>query len=368
MAFSLKHKFTSPKSDGGDASLVKPSNWNDEHDLTLAASRLLGRSAGTAGAVQEIPLGPGLQFNAGSLEANFPDFATGIHAAASKVTLVDADEFPLADSAASFALKKTTAFDIASYVSILMGFERISGCETVYVTTTTIQMKAGWVFFKGKRTTFAAALTKNLAALFSAGNAGGFLDTGAMAASKTYFIHAVRNTSTGAGDWVASLQSDPALVNTANLTGFEVEGRVNVVLTTSGNVIRQYTQDGNEYRLTTQVTEITGSSWAVADFQFISAPAGISTELIYTLHNFQNATSSGQVAVWTDATSGPVLGVMVVANTSSAMSVDASQRSRTRSTGVVRSQAVSTGGTGVYSVFMTGFNDYTAPRRNGASA
>ena len=29
---SVKHKFVSAKADGGDATLVRPSNWNDEHD------------------------------------------------------------------------------------------------------------------------------------------------------------------------------------------------------------------------------------------------------------------------------------------------------------------------------------------------
>lgn len=52
---SLKHKFSSAKADGTDATLLKPSNWNDEHNLTLAAaSRLLGRDASAAGAVQEL--------------------------------------------------------------------------------------------------------------------------------------------------------------------------------------------------------------------------------------------------------------------------------------------------------------------------
>lgn len=30
----IKHKFQSAKSDGGDATLVRPSNWNDEHEIT----------------------------------------------------------------------------------------------------------------------------------------------------------------------------------------------------------------------------------------------------------------------------------------------------------------------------------------------
>jgi len=68
MAVSLKHAFTSAVADSGDTSLVQPSNWNDEHTLTLAQGNILGRTAtaGTGDAV-EIPL----SFDA-SNNATFP--------------------------------------------------------------------------------------------------------------------------------------------------------------------------------------------------------------------------------------------------------------------------------------------------------
>jgi hypothetical protein len=54
MAVSLKHKFNSAKSDSSDSTLVRPSNWNDEHDLLLATDTLLGRATAGTGAVEEI--------------------------------------------------------------------------------------------------------------------------------------------------------------------------------------------------------------------------------------------------------------------------------------------------------------------------
>jgi hypothetical protein len=55
VAISLKHKFTNPKSDGGDSTIVRPSNWNDEHDLTAASGKVLGTTtAGTT--VTELPI------------------------------------------------------------------------------------------------------------------------------------------------------------------------------------------------------------------------------------------------------------------------------------------------------------------------
>ena len=54
MSVSLKHAFNSAKSDGGDATLVQPSNWNAEHTLTLATGKVLGRLTAGTGAVEEL--------------------------------------------------------------------------------------------------------------------------------------------------------------------------------------------------------------------------------------------------------------------------------------------------------------------------
>ena len=67
MAISLKHNFTSGVSDEGDTSLVRPSNWNAEHDLTLATSRLIGRTTAGTGSAEEISVGTGLSLLSGSL-------------------------------------------------------------------------------------------------------------------------------------------------------------------------------------------------------------------------------------------------------------------------------------------------------------
>jgi hypothetical protein len=68
MVVSLKHAFTSAVADGGDTSLVQPSNWNAEHTLSLAQGNILGRTAAAGtGAATEIPL----SFDA-SNNATFP--------------------------------------------------------------------------------------------------------------------------------------------------------------------------------------------------------------------------------------------------------------------------------------------------------
>ena len=67
MAVSLKHLFESEKSDGPDGTRVQPSNWNEEHVLTQATNRLLGRSTAGTGATEEITPGTALQLSGGDL-------------------------------------------------------------------------------------------------------------------------------------------------------------------------------------------------------------------------------------------------------------------------------------------------------------
>ena len=62
MTLSLTHTFVSAKADGGDSTLVRPSNWNAEHTITAAACSVLGRSANSSGAVADIAASADGQF------------------------------------------------------------------------------------------------------------------------------------------------------------------------------------------------------------------------------------------------------------------------------------------------------------------
>jgi len=60
MALHWKHKFVSAKADGVDSTLVKPSNWNDEHNMSTdtTTGMLVGKSGGStgvAGPLEELP-------------------------------------------------------------------------------------------------------------------------------------------------------------------------------------------------------------------------------------------------------------------------------------------------------------------------
>jgi hypothetical protein len=49
-----KHKFTSPLPDDGTPEEVKPSDWNDDHDLLVSGPALVGRSATGEGAAADL--------------------------------------------------------------------------------------------------------------------------------------------------------------------------------------------------------------------------------------------------------------------------------------------------------------------------
>ncbi len=44
----VKHKFVSAKSDGGDATLIRPSNWNDDHSFEFTVTSLNANTTLTA--------------------------------------------------------------------------------------------------------------------------------------------------------------------------------------------------------------------------------------------------------------------------------------------------------------------------------
>ena len=65
MTLSIKHAFNSAVADSGNTALVQPSNWNAEHNITLAAGKVMGRDTSGAGAVQELPIAVDTSGNVG---------------------------------------------------------------------------------------------------------------------------------------------------------------------------------------------------------------------------------------------------------------------------------------------------------------
>jgi hypothetical protein len=66
MAVSLTHTTVAAGTDAGNGEIAK-AEWNENHTLTMATARLLGRTTASAGAVEEISAGTGLTLSSGSL-------------------------------------------------------------------------------------------------------------------------------------------------------------------------------------------------------------------------------------------------------------------------------------------------------------
>lgn len=71
MAISIKHKFTSALPDSVDTSLIRPSNWNDTHDIVMATARLLGRITAGTGSAEEISVAAPLLLSGTSLSMSY---------------------------------------------------------------------------------------------------------------------------------------------------------------------------------------------------------------------------------------------------------------------------------------------------------
>jgi hypothetical protein len=56
MTIQIKHSKVSAKGDGGDATLIRPTDWNAVHTTTMAAGNLLGRLTAGPGSFEEIPI------------------------------------------------------------------------------------------------------------------------------------------------------------------------------------------------------------------------------------------------------------------------------------------------------------------------
>lgn len=66
MTVSLKHTTQAVGTDAGNGEIGK-TQWNEEHTLTLATNRLLGRTTAGTGTAEEITAGAGLSLSAGNL-------------------------------------------------------------------------------------------------------------------------------------------------------------------------------------------------------------------------------------------------------------------------------------------------------------
>ncbi|MGR9462270.1 hypothetical protein [Rhizobium leguminosarum] len=178
-------------------------------------------------------------------------------------------------------------------------FDFFLDCIPAWVNNTTISFSAGVGFFGGKQHLL-PAYTKLLNAAFAAGNNAGMLDTGAVQASKTYFLFAIRNLTTGDSDYMASLSLTPAAPpGWERLSG----SRVGIILTNSSGQINQFVQDGNcVYMGNNLAFSSTGTNTPPTLFTLPVCPVGLSVDAYLDLEA-SGQQNSDVIAYWANASS-----------------------------------------------------------------
>ncbi|MBY5867086.1 hypothetical protein [Rhizobium leguminosarum] len=238
-----------------------------------------------------------------------------------------------------------------------------------FVSTTSISVSSGSAFCGGKSFSIPSALTKVFTSTFVAGNNGGILDTGTMAASKTYFIYAIRRISDGAGDIMASLASTPAGVTMTNLSDWEVlpGSRVGIVLSNASSQIISFKQWGNRLKLTDAILELsTSGTIDNNNFNCAGMPDGISVDGEFLVHNVAASNTVANIRADTEKSSpSSSAGANLFVNTLSAANLQIGQRIRTRPDGLIWVNTGVSLGSATMELFSIGWFDYTARRIGG---
>jgi hypothetical protein len=129
MAISLKHAFTSLKSDGGDATLVRPTNWNAEHTLTATDNRLLGTNGSTT--VTEITCTAAGRALLDDAAASDQRTTLGLGTSAVKDTGTSGNNVPLLDGANTWSASQS----ITGSLTVSNGFTVSAGAVSLPATS-----------------------------------------------------------------------------------------------------------------------------------------------------------------------------------------------------------------------------------------
>ncbi|MBY2913972.1 hypothetical protein HF206_07535 [Rhizobium leguminosarum] len=140
-----------------------------------------------------------------------------------------------------------------------------------------------------------AAVTKRINATWTAGSGNGGLDTGAVAASGTYFLYALRKDADGTFDAVFSTSPTIAGVNTALLAGYTIVKRIGVVLTNaSANIYPFFMSPFDEYSFVTPRRDALAVIVGIAPVPItLTVPNGVKTKVkLRTMYLSNSRTSS----------------------------------------------------------------------------
>ncbi len=321
MAISLKHLFQSAKGDPADTTLVRPSNWNAEHVITMATAKILGRSTVGTGAVEELSATTaGLALMAAAdAAAQFnlivaPDGVT--YAKIQNVTAADRllGRFtPGAGDIEEVTLGTGISF-VGGALTVAPAYPRgfIDGCILSNGTDTTndINLTAGScrdstnvANIEVSANTSGKQLDANWAV--SGTTNSGMRNSAAGIANGTYHIYAARTAASS----TATIYAHTSAVTATALAALQAEGggasyiyarRIGSILRESAAIV-QFKQNGNNFTRATPKLDVSVTDPGVsAVTRTLSVPLGIKVVAdIYILA--QNLGTSGAVqSLFTD--------------------------------------------------------------------
>ena len=228
-----------------------------------------------------------------------------------------------------------------------------------------LDISAGDARFGGKYVSFAGISTKRLNAAWSVGSGGGFLDTGAVAASKTYHVYVLRKLSDiTVGDFVASLSNTSAGVTVPS--GWEIlpNGRIGSILTNASSQIVGFKQYGSRMKLNSVIQEMASSaSFDLPAYNPVGLPEGISVDARLFLQASASANSWVNLRGDTEETAGTAGDAALYVNVSSSSSrLQLGGKVRTTTTGLMWLRFDVQVGAGDCYIYAHGWDDYTVPR------
>jgi hypothetical protein len=244
MTISLKHAFTSAVADSGDTTLVQPSNWNAEHDLTLATGTLLGRTTAGTGAAEEISAGTGLSLSAGSLSISTVPVANG----GTGATTANAGLTGLTTLTSTATAAGTTVLTNSSTY-----FQFFTGTSTQTITLpVTSTLATGWTFH----------IINNSTGNLTVNSSGGNLVITVLPGT-TAMVTCIGTTLTTAADWEYGLTD----FSTATGTG-------SVVLSASPTLTGALAITGGTVTASTPLLDLT-QTWNNAAVTFTGIKANV---------------------------------------------------------------------------------------------
>ena len=200
--------------------------------------------------------------------------------------------------------------------------------------------------------TTAATTAKALQTAWAVGSSAGCLDTGTIAASTWYHVHAIQRTDTSVTDFLCSLSATAPTLP----TNYTKSRRLGSVLTNGSSNIVSFTQDGDYFVWSASVldTDATNPGTAAVT-RTLTVPTGVNVQAIVTL--FANANTGAYLSDLAATDEAPSVSLAPLFHTTTAAAGAGQVVMRTNTSGQIRSRVSNSGGGEIIRIATHGWID-----------